>query len=275
MQNMKVFILSSGVNKLKVIKLIRHYSGKNLKEAKYIYDNQPIAFTCKYPYEKMHEIINAFENISCKIKIETEESKSKDKKKIDIKSRLLEGKLDYKKNTDLLEDLLVGEVDIKTEKTELNSIDEIIVFLKKRQNFRKAVYSGIISSIILLMILSVFFYESNFYYSSISIWITNLIIGMIISFSIRKKGNGIENKFGYLAAGLTIITCFVLSYINYATNIIVENLNYIFLFRFNILSQNDFLLSLSTAATVSYISAFEQISRIKKKKSKLEKLRKK
>ncbi len=241
---MKIEIISKGKSKLTLVKLIREYSGMSLKDCNDMANSLPASFICNAPYEKMSEIITEFEKAGAKINIETGHKKERKTQGINY-----------------LRKAFFGSGKESAQKQQLNSRIDVINYLKKRQNFGKAVGSGILSSIILIVMLTVFYWQSsNFYIPYVSHWVTNIIVASIIGYSIRKKGRGVEKKFGILAASLTFITAIIAAFFSYAIFLTKADYEFNMIFQFRLLSNVRFMMSISIAAVMAYFIAYEMIT---------------
>lgn len=241
-RNVKIEILSIGRNKIQAIKNIREYSGVSLKDANDICDNLPQVINCYTVYEKIPDIFTDFENSGCKIKVETGHSKR--------------SKADNALSLSLTKVLFKTKPESST-KTELKKREDAIEFLKKRQNFQKAIGSGIIASFVLIGLFVTYTFTQTYQTNpKFSTWISGVLIALAIGYSIKKRGRGIEKKFGILAAAITVFTNLAIVYVNFAIFLYESEYGIFSIFSLTPIWQNAILLPTAVSATLSYFTAY-------------------
>jgi len=246
---MKITVKSIGVSKISAIKLIRKYSGFSLKDANDFINNLPDSFMTRTPYDKMDEMYSEFIEEGCIVDIETGYTKPN----VPGKKRL--------------DKVVFGTKTENTEKKQLTSKEEITTFLKQRQNLKKGYSGGVVSAIAIIFMFGGFFiFNENLLAWNVYAWTSNVIIGLTIGYSIKRKGKAIDPKAGKFAVSLTIITAIFIRYLYDFIMIAKFGSIFDFVIRFEYIYNIRFIISLVVAALFSYSIAFDRISKIKMNK---------
>lgn len=246
---MKIIVNSIGINKISAIRLIRKYSGFSLKQANDFIESIPNSFMSRTAYEKIDELFVEFEEDGCAVEIETGYTKSASKKRLNIKK------------------ILFGGVEESNEKIQLKNIKEVFDFLRKRQDLKKAFISGVVAGIVMLFVFGTYFYANKDILNwKLFAWSANIIIGLSIGFSIRRRGKAVESIAGKYASAITIITS-VLVRFSYDFIMTVRYSN-IFNFYIDIESvfNTGFIISVVISAVSAYFIAWDTLTEAKAKK---------
>lgn len=244
---MKIELQTIGINKLKVINLLRRYGRLSMIRAREISENLPAEFESSYPYEKIDEIMDAFAKAGCTISIETGHRKPKKKRKSHRISRILFSKM----KDDIKED---------KENIKLSNKEEVIAFLKNRQDLPKAIGTGIIALFSLWVMFGSYFFKSDFILTNPYKIAINLIIALIIGLSVRMRGRGVEKKFGTAAAMITVFTSIGIFYLFRAAMVYREDFSLSYFFTPFDFSDYWYSLSMLGAGLFSFFVAFENIN---------------
>lgn len=243
---MKITVKSIGVSKISAIKLIRKYSGFSLKDANDFIADLPDSFMTRTPYDKMDEMYSEFIKEGCVIEVETGYTKPS----VPGKKRL--------------DKVVFGTKTESTEKKQLTSKEEVTSFLKQRQNLKKGYSGGVVSAIAIIFMFGGFFiFNENILAWNVYAWTSNVIIGLTIGYSVKRKGKAVDPKAGKFAASLTIITAIFIRYLYDFIMIAKFASIFDFVIRLEYIYNIRFIVSLVLAALFSYYIAFDRISKIK------------
>lgn len=242
---MKITVNYIGVSKISAIKIIRKYSGFSLKEANDFADSLPNSFYSRTPYEHIDEMFNEFESEGCKIEIETGYSKPN------------------VPGTKPLDKIIFGTQTESTEKKILKTKEEVAEFMKSRQDIKKGYAGGLVAAMgVFIMFASFFYYnKGNIAWENYS-WTANILIGLTIGYSIRRRGKSVESKTGVFAAFLTIATAVI---VRYAYDLVMlHKFGSIFDFYVDIenIYELKFALSLVLSALFAYSVSWDKLSGI-------------
>jgi hypothetical protein len=245
---MKIELQTIGRNKLTAISLVKQFGGVSLITATELVEDLPSEFSCTYPYEKLDEILDAFTQAGCRISIETGHTKEKEGGSEERKIiRLLFSKSKKTKKAD-------------AEKVKLTNKDEVLAFMKNRQDYPKAVGTGVLAVLAVWLLSGFFFFREEFVFTNLNTMLINILSGLLIAFAIRVRGRGVEVKFGMAAATLSIAGALGIYYVNRASHIYLADYPVSYLFETFKLGENWFTASLIISAFLAYFTAFERIN---------------
>jgi len=245
---MKIELQSIGRNKLSAIKLVRQFGSMSLITATELVDDLPSEFSCNYPYEKLDEILDAFTEAGCRISIETGHSKpetggSEERKIV----RLLFSKTKKTEKKD-------------AEKIRLTNKDEVLSFMKNRQDYPKAVGTGVLAVLAIWLLSGFFFFTDEYVLNDLTTVLLNVFSGLLIAFSMRVRGRGVDAKFGMTAATMSIIAALGIFYVNRAAIVYQADYPIKYLLETVKLGDNWFTVSLILTVILTYFTAFEHIN---------------
>ncbi len=244
---MKIELQTVGKNRLTAINLVKQYGAASLAVANEIVKQVPATFKSKYPYEKLDEILDDFARAGCQISIETGHTKeSASNSETGRLMRLLFSKSKQTAKKD-------------AEKLVLTNKEEVVSFLKNRQDYPRAIGSGVLAVLAVWIMFGVYFFTSDFFLDDFYTATINILAGLLIGLSVRTRGRGVEAKFGMAAAVLTGISAFGIFYIFKAAMVFREDYPYTFFLETIDLEDIYFTGSMLLAAVFSYFTAFEHI----------------
>lgn len=86
--------------------------------------------------------------------------------------------------------------------------NEYVAQLKSQQNFPKAILVGIIAALIGAGLWAVITIATEYQIGFMAVG-----VGLLVGFTVRSAGNGIDQKFGILGAGLSLFGCLLGNYL--------------------------------------------------------------
>lgn len=242
---MKITVNYIGVSKISAIKIIRKYSGFSMKQANDFIDNLPNSFISKTPYEHLDEMFNEFENEDCKIEVETGYSKPN------------------VPGTKRIDKIIFGTQSESQEKIVLKTKTDVSDFMTNRQDIKKGFAGGLVAAAGLLIMFGSFFYynKSNISWENYS-WIANILIGLTIGYSIRRRGKSVESKTGMFAAFLTLATAVIIRYAYDLVMLYKFGSIFDFYIELKNIYELKFALSLVLSALFAYSVSWDKLSSI-------------
>lgn len=244
---MIVKVLSVGKNRIEAIDLIREYSGSSLAVANSLIDQGEFEFKSYEPYEHIHNMMTEFQNAGCKIEIETGHRKPRKMRRFSF-----------------LKLIMLKAIKENSEKIKITSLEEAKSFLIKRQCFTKAILTALISCLSIVVLMSIYQYSGgDFVDPFINVWTTSLIIGLTVGFSVRRRGRGVETKFGITAAVFTVLTGILLQYSASAIMFYEEGRKISEIFGATEIFSKRLLVPLSVSATLSFFVGYERYDSVR------------